>query len=109
MTEIETHDELNAEEAAIALIVEITTRTALAIGHKARLLERVSEAAEHILIIPCPKPRCTTMLRFNLLDAEGLECCTRHRWTSAHSDCVRELASAYLGWFRDQASVPLPF
>jgi hypothetical protein len=93
----------------------LTTRDALAIGHKLRLLERVQPPVEAggSLLVPCPQPGCPSMLTVQPADADWpltlAGCWNRHRWTLAHRACVELVVRDYLGWYRDRAAEPLPF
>lgn len=95
---------------------DLTTRQALAIGHKLRLLERVRPPVEPggSLLVPCPHPGCRVMLTV-CPEADGWPLTIalggghRHTWTLAHRECVEILVSDWQGWYRQLASEPLPF
>lgn len=89
--------------------------SALAIGHKVRLLEKIVEhddAAD--LSVPCPHPGCTVVLsvypeeaKYPLVMAPASG--HGHDFTRAHRECVEVLVSEYHGWFKQHQAEPLPF
>jgi hypothetical protein len=93
----------------------LTARDALAIGHKLRLLERVTPPVEAggSLLVPCPQPGCPSMLTVQPADADWpltlAGCWNRHRWTPAHRACVEIVVREWFEWFVAEQTKPLPF
>lgn len=92
----------------------MTTRQALAIGHKLRLLGKVIVHPAGDLSVPCPHPGCPTTLHVWPeregwpLTIGGTEAC-RHLWALAHRECVEVVVGDYLGWYAERVGEELPF